>query len=63
MTKIGEGPVEKQTVHYEVNINGGWYRCRKQVRTGNGNELHYELMDGTAGLTRDWKEVTTVTRR
>ena len=50
---------KRTTTHFEVKLRQGWVRVAKAVRTGHRDELHYELPDGTAGLTFDWKAVHT----
>jgi hypothetical protein len=50
----------KQTERCEVIVRDGagvhLLPVGKAVRTGNGNELHYQLHGDTVGyLTRDWR--------
>lgn len=44
----------------QVNVDQAWVRVDRAVRTGNGNELHYEWRaygQVETGVTRHWRLV------
>ena len=49
----------KQKTKYEVLVVNEWIRCKKAAVQPSG-WLHYELKDGTIGLTpaKKWREAT-----
>jgi hypothetical protein len=47
---------------YEINLAGEWHPCKSGAETSAGF-LHYELADGSVGLTNDWRELKQVQRK